>query len=179
MPTRKKTRRKAKKAIDRFSGKRGPGRPRQADPWEVSVRARRELRPVLEESWESLEHPFLYAKDKGAYKAAMASLSPDLRKHFPASLFQTILDTRHDPKFPKTPKARIKFFAESLAAMGNVGPRRSRELCAEMAKNPPHRIIRREFVIECSCGYEGESLHECCPDCGAVVPGALLAMFPH
>lgn len=65
----------------------------------------------------------------------------------------------HDPRFPKRQQARINFLADSLAGLGRVTPRSSRDICArerakERAKSR-HKIIRYEFYVECSCGYKG------------------------
>jgi hypothetical protein len=70
-----------------------------------------------------------------------------------------ILKVLRDPEFPKRDKkARINFLADSLAARGAVTPRTSRDICARERKRErkksTHRIIRREFYIECSCGYK-------------------------
>ncbi len=61
---------------------------------------------------------------------------------------------RTDPKFPKTVKAQIRFIGDSLAGLGRVAPRTSRDICAEGRKKQ-HIIIRQDYDIECTCGYEG------------------------
>jgi hypothetical protein len=47
-----------------------------------------------------------------------------------------------------------------------VTPRRSREICAEERAKIRHVIVRREYYIECSCGYEGPARDGACRNCG-------------
>ena len=78
----------------------------------------------------------------------------------------------HDKKFPRNNReAQEQFIADSLAALGQVSIRRSRDIVqgARAAEKKKGKIIRREFYIECSCGYEGPAYHDACPDCGANV----------
>ncbi len=86
--------------------------------------------------------------------------------------FPLILKVVADPKFPKGRQDRqIQFLAESLAGGGFVSPRRARDICAKERKaakrKEEHRILRREFYIECSCGYKGVSREQNCPKCDA------------
>jgi hypothetical protein len=85
-----------------------------------------------------------------------------------------ILKVLRDPEFPKRDKkARINFLADSLAARGAVTPQTSRDICARERKRErkksTHRIIRREFYIECSCGYKGPARDNACRKCGAEI----------
>jgi len=79
--------------------------------------------------------------------------------------------------FPTRLESRFDFLVDSVAARGEVSARRSRDICDEMrAKNrakSPHRIIRKEFYIECSCEYQGPARNDACPRCGAEIPLAL------
>ena len=78
-----------------------------------------------------------------------------------------ILKIVRDPKFPRArAKSQMRFLADSLAGQGFVTPRRSREICAEERSKVCHVIVRREYYIECSCGYEGPALGGACPKCG-------------
>ena len=63
-------------------------------------------------------------------------------------------------------QAQINFLADSLAGRDWISPRRSRDICEEERKKPTHHIIRQDFYIECSCGYEGPAYHKACPKCG-------------
>jgi len=71
--------------------------------------------------------------------------------------------------FPQTRDAQIKFLADSLAGWGEISPRRSRDLCAKARTQSARatRILRFEFYIVCSCGYEGPSLDHACRRCDA------------
>jgi hypothetical protein len=85
-----------------------------------------------------------------------------------APFSQLILKIIRDPNFPRVrAKSQIHFLADSLAGQGFVTPRRSREICAEERKRVRHVIIRREYYIECSCGYKGPALDGACRDCGS------------
>jgi hypothetical protein len=85
-----------------------------------------------------------------------------------APFSELILKIVRDPKFPRTrAKSQIHFLADSLAGQGFVTPRRSREICAAERTKVKHIIVRREYYIECSCGYEGPALDGACRNCGA------------
>jgi hypothetical protein len=80
---------------------------------------------------------------------------------------ELILEILHDPKFPHTRTAsQIHFLSDSLGGQGFVTPRRSREICAEERTKVRHVIVRREYYIECSCGYEGPARDGACRNCG-------------
>jgi len=85
-----------------------------------------------------------------------------------------------EKKFPKRPRAQIEFLANSLAGLPSVEPRTSRDICAkhlaEQKAKSPHKILRKEFYVECSCGYKGPALNDACRKCGAQIsflPGLL------
>jgi hypothetical protein len=85
---------------------------------------------------------------------------------------ELLLAALADKQFPKGDRiAQEKFIAESLAAEGRVSIRRSRDLVQrEMSiRKKKGKIVRREFYIACSCGYEGPAFLDACPDCGAGV----------
>ena len=106
--------------------------------------------------------------DKDVTKAFQDGASPNEREFLsPASLVPP--DFLPDPKFPKTRQAQINFLADSLAGLGQVSPRRSRDICAEERRKEKHahHIIRYEYWVECSCGYAGRSRDHACPKCGA------------
>ena len=89
-------------------------------------------------------------------------------QQFVPSLSNLALEVLYDRKFPKRRQAQINFLADSLAGLGQISPRRSRDICAnERAKaKRAHHIIRYEFYVECSCGYKGRSNNHACPKCG-------------
>ncbi len=85
---------------------------------------------------------------------------------------ELILRCLKDPKFPiQNRKAQEEFIADSLAGDGRISIRRSRDICGEdrTKRKRQGKILRREFYIVCSCGYEGPARFDACPDCGAEV----------
>lgn len=85
-----------------------------------------------------------------------------------------ILSILQEKTFPKGAGAQLDYLADSLAGLGHVTPRSSRDICGreqarERAKSP-HRIIRKEFYIECTCGYKGPALNNACRRCKAEIP---------
>jgi len=161
--------------LDAFS-KRSRGRPRKVRPPEIRGRAdnyRRMLDHVWGQLWLLLaqaqtEEDVIRAFDEGA--------SPYTQQFIPA-LAGLILEVIRERRFPERRKPRINFLGDSLAARGMVRPRRSRDICAnERAKQDnksPHKIIRKEFYVECECGYKGPARNDACKKCGAEIPLSL------
>jgi hypothetical protein len=91
-----------------------------------------------------------------------------------------VLDIICDPKFPKRRDAPVNFFADSLAGLGDVTPRSSRDIAAKerARKKREHHIKRFEFRIECSCGFKGFSRDHGCPKCEATIPLPWNSPFP-
>jgi len=165
MPKLTKRSKKAQKEVDRGPEKARRGRPRHIRKSEVVNRAY-DYGLTFEQSWDSIKDALLLAETEDEFKKALEEVFPHVREKFPPRLFPFILKIRRDPKFPKTEKAQQKFFAESLGGNGIISPRRSRDICAEVRKNPIHTIIRRDPYIECTCGYEGPAKYGKCPKCG-------------
>jgi hypothetical protein len=72
-------------------------------------------------------------------------------------------------KFPSTNLERkMRHLADSVAAEGVLSPRRCRDVCLEERKRQGRlgMIFRREFYIECTCGYRGPAQGGGCPQCG-------------
>ena len=86
-----------------------------------------------------------------------------------------ILQVLRESTFPLRPDSQKRFLVDSLGALGVVSPRRSRDICAEeRAKDQrKHHIIRYEYYVECSCGYQGPSKDRACRNCGAGIPPSL------
>jgi hypothetical protein len=142
----------------------------------------------LEPVWERLRGPLLQAQtEEEVVKAFEENAGPHARKFVPA-LAPFILRVLRDPRFPKRepklPKRktksgamrrnpRIVFLADSLAGMGEVSPRRSRDIVAQerarIRARTKHRILRYEYYIECSCGYKGPARDNACRKCGAQI----------
>lgn len=93
---------------------------------------------------------------------------------FVPRLVSDVLALTRSPNFPKRTKARIGFLADSLGGRPTLTARSSRDLCSkervkQRAKSP-HKILRHEFYIECSCGYKGPARDNACQKCGAEIP---------
>ena len=161
----------AKNLLDRFSTERGRGRPPKVVRSAVVGRADN-YRGILPMIWKELEVHLLKAQTEEEVVKAFQVAQPG-GNEFP-SLAPVILKAIKDPNFPTRRKARINFLADSIAGVGLVTLRRSRDICAEEraakeeAKRAPY-IIRYEYYIECSCGYKGHSEDHACPKCGAEI----------
>jgi hypothetical protein len=147
------------------SKKQGRGRPRKIDPSTV-VGAADTYRLWLPQLWPKLGPRLLAARSSGEVTTALRELAAGIS----ASLVpysQLILDIVRDAKFPMArPASQIHFLADSLGGQGFVTPRRAREICAAARSKVRHVIVRREYYIECSCGYTGPALDGVCRDCG-------------
>lgn len=176
MTPRKKASLKPQKPLDTFSKKRTRGRPCKVIPSETSGRGRN-YRGILNVVWDQLWPLLEQAQtEEDVTKAFNEGASPYAREFMPA-LAGLVLEVMHDRRFPVRRKPRINFLADSLAGRGWVRPRRSRDICArERAKEDhksPHKIIRKEFYIECECGYKGPARDDACRKCGAEIPLSL------
>ena len=167
---------KAKKTLDAFRQKRGRGRPYHVLHSEVIGRAGN-YRDIFRRIWSGLRGPLIAANQPGEVIEAFEKHAQGYAREFIPRLAEDILKVIHDPKFPKRPSPQINFLADSIAGRPNVEPRTSRDICLkertkERAKSP-HKIIRKEFYVECSCGYKGPALNDACRKCGAEIPISL------
>lgn len=171
MLKRKKLFKNPQKTLDRFSEKRGRGRPYKVRASEVTGRAYN-YRLIFSQTWDTLGQHLLRATTEQEVLQAFEGTAYKNEFEHIASLIPTVL---HDAGFPKrNKKAQINFLADSLAARGVVTPRSSRDICGkarakEHAKSP-HKIVRKEFYVECSCGYKGPARDNACRKCGAEIP---------
>jgi len=129
--------------------------------------------------WDSLWPSLSKAQTVDDVTVALQNARPYDREFAPwASMILTLLN---DSSFPKRQWARINFLADSLAGLGVVSPRRSRDICAEerVKSKRAHHILRYEFYVECSCGYKGHSENHACRKCGAGIsfPFDLTTLF--
>ncbi len=159
-----------KKPLDMVFPRRGRGRPARVRASEIRGRADN-YRGILNEVWDRL-WPLLSASnsEEDVIKAFHAGASPYDREFVP-SLAGLVLRVLRDRKFPKRRDAQIGFVADSLAGLGRVSLRRSRDICERdrAEQKRAHHIIRYEFWIECSCGYKGRSHDRACPKCGTKI----------
>jgi hypothetical protein len=162
-----------KKPLDTFQAKRGRGRPTHVSPSETYGRAGN-YRFIFDQVWDRLWPLLSEAQSESEVIAAFQQGASPYDRQFLPWIGQLALRVLREPKFPKRRSAQVDFFADSLAAIGDVTPRRSRDICAqerskEKAAQRADHIIRYEFFVECSCGYKGQSRDHACPDCGAKI----------
>ncbi len=135
-------------------------------PSEVDGRAYN-YRMIFGQVWDKLGEPLLRTTSEADVIQAFEAHAPQYARQFVPSLVRLIFEVVHHPKFPKRREPQINYLADSLAALGTVRPKRSREIVAqELAKERAkleHRVLRREFYIECTCGYEGPAYKGKCP----------------
>lgn len=166
---RKKAVREPKKSLGRFPEK-GRGRPPKI-PTNWVVGHAYNYRIQLGQMWETLEGPLLKAQTVEEVAAAFQEHGRQYADQIVPALAPDILALIRDPKFPKRSDARVNFLVDSLGGRPNVSFRTSRDVCererARQRRKSKHHIIRKEFYVECSCGYKGPALNSACPKCSA------------
>ena len=169
---------KSKNALDTFSEKKPRGRKRRVRASEVRGRAdsyRYIFNRIWDRIWPGLRNAEKYDDViQCLRKADIGSYALDLE-----IIANLILAVIRDPKFPKRKReAQINFLADSIAGLGSVTPRSSRDICErERARiKRKHHILEYEFWIKCSCGYKGRSQKHACPKCEAEIPFRLDAL---
>lgn len=156
--------------LDKVLDKRDRGRPAQMPASEIRGRADH-YGDILAGLWDGLWPVLQKAQtDQDVIDAFEKNPTLDTRKFVP-NLANLIFRVLHERKFPKRRDAQIKFLADSIAGLGYIVPRSSRDICEkERAKaRRAHHIIRYEVYVECSCGFQGQSRNHACPECGATV----------
>jgi hypothetical protein len=152
---------------------RGRGRPPKIRASEVYGRAEN-WRDILDQVWERLWPLLSNAQSEAEVTKAFQDGARPYGQDFVPSLSGLTLRVLRESTLPKRRKPLLHFLADSLAGVGVVTPRRSRDICAQervrkskSAKAP--YIIRYEYYVECSCGYKGHSKNHACPKCGAKI----------
>jgi hypothetical protein len=161
---------KVQKPLDTLSRKRGRGRPPRVGPSEVRGRADH-YRSILDQVWDRVWPRLSQARtDQEVIDAFLESAKP-YAQNFVPSLAKLIFRVLREPKFPKRRETQVNFLADSLAGLGTVAPRSSRDLCErERARaKRAHHIVRWEVYVECSCEFTGQSHNRACPKCGAEI----------
>jgi hypothetical protein len=110
----------AKITLDTVSEKRRPGPQARMRPSEIAGRADNN-RWILNQVWDRLWP--LY--DRG----------------FMPFLAGLVIKVMNEPNFPKRRSPRINFLADSLAGVGCVAPRRSRDICEEERARASYLVI--------------------------------------
>jgi len=160
------------KILDTFSRTRGRGRPWKVPHPTVIGRAGN-YRYIFTQVWPALRGPLIAARNEQEVVQALQETAKPYAHDF-VPLASDILYVIRETKFPKRSKAQIGFLADSLAGRPNLEPRTSRDICGEARSTErtksPHKILRKEFYIECSCGYQGPARDNTCRECGAEIP---------
>jgi hypothetical protein len=170
-------------AIDSYSAKSNRGR-RGIASSEVFGRAenyrrqfwtyrlnktRKEYVPHKRPSWAIA---LVEAKTEDEISQALKTAPDHIRAQF-EPIIPLIVEILADRSFPKRLEPRFDFLVDSVAGRGDVTPRRSRDICEEQRAKyrdkSPHRIMRKEFYVECSCGYQGPAKNDACRECGAQI----------
>jgi len=151
--------------LDHPSKKSRRGRPAHIEPF-VVVGSADTYRLWFQQYWLKLRPRFLAARSAEDVRRAIDENAPDICVNL-APYLELILKILRDPRFPAVRSAsQIGFLADSLGGQGRVTPRRSREICVQERSRVRHKIVRREYYIECSCGYKGPALDRACRECG-------------
>jgi len=154
-----------KKSSGKLKEKKGRGRPFQIDH-SIAAGQANHYRLALPQFWPKLGPRLLAAHAPEEVTRAIREEAMGISGSL-AQFSELIVKIIRDPKFPRArPSSQIHFLADSLGAQGFVTPRRSREICAEERKKVRHVIVRRDYYIECSCGYEGPARDGACRNCG-------------
>lgn len=168
------------KPLDTFSQKRPRGRPRRVIPSEISGRAQN-YRGILNQVWDQLWPLLEQGQTKEDVIRAFDEQASHYAQEFMPALAGLVLEVMGERRFPERREPQINFLADSLAGRGWVRPRRSRDICAEeRAKGDAksqYKIIRKEFYIECECGYKGPALDDACRKCQAEIPLSLSMLW--
>jgi hypothetical protein len=176
MTKRKNTAPKPEKPLDTLSQKRSRGRPRRVIPSETSGRAQN-YRGILNQVWDRLWPLLEQAQTEEDVIRAFDERASMYAREFMPALAGLVLEVLRSRRFPERREPQINFLADSLAGRGWVRPRRARDICTrERAKEHPkstHKIIRKEFYIECGCGYKGPAHDNACRKCHAEIPLSL------
>lgn len=193
MPKRKTPQLEVQKPLDAFSGKRRRGRP-GVRPSEVALRAENYRRMFWDYRLDKKKKEYVRDKPSEWATRLLASKTiEDVERAFetrPLSaqnefrpLFPLILQVLRERTFPKKPETQLDFLANSIAARWDVTPRTSRDICEKertrQRRRSPHKILRHEYYVECSCGYKGPARDNACRKCGAEIELSLDELLGH
>jgi len=169
-----------KKALDTLSQKRGRGRPATVRPKEILGRANNN-RWILDQVWDRLWPLLSTARGEDEITKSFQEGAGPYANQFVPAFSALVVDVLREKTFPSRRKPQVNFLADSLAGLGVVRPRRSRDICAaQRAKTQrEHHILRYEYYVECSCGYKGPSKDHACRKCGAKIHQLFLQLSSH
>jgi hypothetical protein len=161
---------KHKNTLDRINRKPGRGRPPTVRPSELRGRADN-YRFIFEQVWNRLWPKLSRARTDQEVIDAFVEEAQPYAPNFMPGLANLIFRVLREPKFPKRRQPQINFLADSLAGLGYVTPRSSRDICEKerIREKRRHHIIGFEVYVECSCGFRGQSRNRACSKCGAEI----------
>ena len=145
--------------------------PKIAASWVIGRAGK--FRIQLNQLWPRLEAPLLASRKEQDIANAFENYGQPFTSYYAPGLLADTLALITDPKFPKRREQRINFLADSLGGRPDVALRTSRDICekerADQHRRSPHRILRHEYYVECSCGYKGPARNNACRKCGAEI----------
>jgi hypothetical protein len=146
------------------------GRPPKIRADEVYGRAEN-WRDILDQVWDRLWPLLSNARTEGEVTKAFQDGARPYDQNFVPGLSALTLQVLQEHTLPKRREPLQRFLADSLAGVGVVTPRRSRDICAQQRakRKRAHSILRYEYYVECSCGYRGRSKDHACAKCGAKI----------
>jgi hypothetical protein len=121
---------------------------------------------VFNSCWKTIREEVLAADSADQITEIFQRLATAYAVYFVPHQSAVILKLVKDPKFPKRAAAQGRYLADSLAGLGQVTPRRSRDIVAQERNRVRHKIVRQDYYIACTCGYEGPALRGACQGCG-------------
>lgn len=155
----------AETKADKPKESRGRGRPPHIGR-AIVVGQANHYRVVLPHYWSKLRPRLMAAQSPQEIARVVREEAAGISESL-SPFSELILQIVRDPRFPRVrATSQIHFLADSLGGQGLVTARRSREICARERRKVRHVIVRREYYIECSCGYEGPARGGACPTCG-------------
>jgi hypothetical protein len=154
----------------RSASERGRGRPPKISSSVVYGRAE-SWRDIMGQVWERLWPLLANAHSEEEVTKAFQEGARPYDQTFVPSLSALTLQVLRESTLPKRTKPLQRYLADSLAGVGVVTPRRSRDICTQERERraSTHRILRYEYYVECSCGYRGRSKDHACAKCGAEI----------
>ncbi len=170
---------KPKIPLDTVSERRERGRPASIRRSEIRGRADN-FQFILTQVWDRLWPLIANARTAEEVTQAFQEGCNPYAHEFVPSLSNLILKVLSETKFPARREAQIHFLADSLAGIGRIAPRYSRDVCEQerAADARARHIIRYEVYVECTCGYKGHSQNHACKKCGAKIDFGFAPLFP-
>jgi hypothetical protein len=126
--------------LDTVFAKRGRGRPARMRFSEIRGRAEN-YRGILDQVWDRLWPLLSKARTEGDVTKAFQEGASPYDREFVPGLAGLALRVLAEPTFPKRRQPQINFLADSLAGVGLVTPRRSRDICER------HRAEEKRTIL--------------------------------